>query len=101
MHYADDATIVIKQNQCFKEVIKEISDYEQASGAKVNIRKTKGLWLGKWKHRTDAPLGFTWTNDCVRTLGVYFGNDNPGEKFCGNNPNNKTVDELLETIFPL
>ena len=89
MHYADDATIVIKQNQCFKEVIKEISDYEQASGAKVNLRKTKGLWLGKWKHRTDAPLGFTWTNDCVRTLGVYFGNDNPGEK---------TFAEIIPTI---
>ena len=59
MLYADDATIVIKQNQCFKEVIKEISDYEQASGAKVNLRKTKGLWLGKWKHRTDEPLGFS------------------------------------------
>ena len=37
MHYADDATIIIKQNQCFKEVIKEIQDYEQASGAKVNV----------------------------------------------------------------
>ena len=28
MHYADDATIVIMQNRCFKEVIKEIKDYE-------------------------------------------------------------------------
>ena len=59
MHYADDATIVIKQNQCFKEVIKEIQDYELASGAKVNAEKTKGLWLGKWKNRTDTPLDFT------------------------------------------
>ena len=80
MHYADDATIVIKQNQCFKEVIKEIQDYELASGAKVNAEKTKGLWIGKWKNRTDTPLDFTWTNGNVKTLGVYFGNDQPAEK---------------------
>ena len=35
-HYMDDTTIIIKQNRCFKEVIKELTDYEQASGAKVN-----------------------------------------------------------------
>ena len=78
MHYADDATIVIKQNQCFKEVIKEIQDFEEASGAKVNVQKTKGLWLGNWRHRTDSPLGFTWTNKNVKTLGIYFGNEDPG-----------------------
>ena len=76
-HYADDATIVITQNRCFKEVIKEISDYELASGAKVNYGKTKGLWLGGWKQRTDSPLGITWTSGNVKTLGLHFGNDNP------------------------
>ena len=45
-HYLDDATIIIKQNRCFKEVIKELTEYEQASGAKVNYEKTKGLWTG-------------------------------------------------------
>lgn len=39
MHYADDAIIVIKQNQCFKEDIKEIQNYEQASGARVMLRR--------------------------------------------------------------
>ena len=77
LHYADDATIVIKQNNCFKEVIKDITDYELASGAKVNYKKTIGLWLGKWKNRTDKPLNITWTNGNVKSLGVYFGNDNP------------------------
>ena len=31
----------IKQNRCFIEVIKEIQQYEEASGAKVNYKKTK------------------------------------------------------------
>ena len=56
LHYADDAIITITQNNCFKEVIKDLALYEAASGAKVNYEKTKGLWIGKWKDRTDSPL---------------------------------------------
>ena len=77
MHYADDAVIVIKQNQCFKEVYKELLDYEAATGAKINMTKTKGLWVGAWKDRTDSPLGYTWTNQNVENLGVFFGTDDP------------------------
>ncbi|MEC8831681.1 MAG: reverse transcriptase domain-containing protein, partial [Bacteroidota bacterium] len=79
LHYADDATITITQNCCFKEVYKELQDYEQATGAKVNLKKTKGLWVGAWKTRTDSPLGLTWTNENVENLGVFFGNKDPGK----------------------
>ena len=77
LHYADDAIITITQNNCFKEVIKDLALYEAASGAKVNYDKTKGLWLGRWKDRTDLPLGIKWTNKNIKRLGVYVGNDNP------------------------
>ena len=56
MHYADDAITTIIQNKCFKEVIKDLSAFEQGSGAKVNYGKTKGLWAGTWKNRTGTPL---------------------------------------------
>ena len=79
MHYADDAIITILQNKCFKEVIKDLTASEQASGAKVNWGKTKGLWAGAWKNRADTPLDIKWTNKNVEILGVYFGNDNPAE----------------------
>ena len=52
LHYADDATITITQNRCFKEVYKELRDFQEATGAKINLSKTKGLWVGGWKHRT-------------------------------------------------
>ena len=78
LHYADDAVITILQNRCFKEVIKDLADYEKASGAKVNYGKTQGLWVGKWKGRTDTPMQITWTSKNVKTLGVFFGNDDPG-----------------------
>ena len=80
MHYADDTTISITQNRCFKEVIKDIQLYEKATGAKANISKTKGLWCGSWKNRQDSPLGISWTNKNIFHLGVFVGNDNPAQK---------------------
>ena len=76
-HYMDDATIIIKQNRCFKEVIKELKEYEEASGAKVNYNKTKGLWTGSWKERRVPPMDIKWTNKNVENLGVVFGNNDP------------------------
>ena len=78
-HYMDDTTIIIKQNRCFKEVIKELTDYEEASGAKVNYDKTKGLWTGSWKNRRVTPMGIKWTSENVFNLGVYLGNCNPAQ----------------------
>ena len=78
-HYADDTTIIIRQNRCFKEVIKEIEHYEEASGAKVNYSKTKGLWTGNWKQRRVPPMDITWTSKNVFSLGVFFGNTDPAK----------------------
>ena len=76
-HYVDDAIITILQNRCFKEVIKDLAQYEQASGAKINYKKTKGLWTGSWKGRADTPMDIKWTSENVENLGIFFGNDNP------------------------
>ena len=58
-------------------MIKELTEFEQASGAKVNYTKTKGLWGGAWKNRTDTPLNIKWTKKNVENLGLFFGNDSP------------------------
>ena len=78
-HYADDTTIAITQNKCWKEVIKELEQYEEATGAKINAKKTFGLWAGNWKDRTDKPMDIKWTNTNVKALGVYMGNNKPNE----------------------
>ena len=66
VHYADDTTISITQNQCFKEVIKELDAYGKGTGAKVNYEKTKGLWIGNWRTRQDSPIDIKWTNENVK-----------------------------------
>jgi hypothetical protein len=85
-HYSDDAVIKITQNRCFKEVYKDLTTYENGTGARINYDKTKGLWLGKWRGRIDDPFEdiytnpnqqIKWTSTNVKYLGVYVGNDNP------------------------
>ena len=81
VHYMDDTTITITQNRCFKEVIKELSQYEEASEAKVNYSKTQGLWTGSWKGRRISPMkNVKWSSGDIENLGIYFGNDNPSQK---------------------
>ena len=80
-HYMDDTTIIIKQNRCFKEVIKELGEYEEATEAKINYKKTTGLWTGSWKNRRSSPIeNIKWSSGDVKNLGIYFGNDNPEQK---------------------
>ena len=58
-------------------MIKHLTAFERGSGAKVDYDKTKGLWGGAWKQRTDTSLNIKWTSKNVKNLGVFFGNDGP------------------------
>ena len=48
-----------------------------ASGAKLNMDKTCGIWLGRWKDREDAPYGIHWVKSkkllgFILDMGRYF-----------------------------
>ena len=62
-----------------KEAFKELEKYEKATGAKINIEKTEGLFIGKWRNRHDKPFDCKWTNDKVMALGLWVGNTNTSE----------------------
>jgi hypothetical protein len=34
---------------------------------------TEGIWLGRLKHTKDKYENITWTNEPIKSLGVYFG----------------------------
>ena len=60
---------------------KELESYKEATEAKGNYCKTKGLWTGSWKGRRTCPMdNIKWTSGDVRNLGIYFGNENPSLK---------------------
>lgn len=71
--YADDATAILTDLQSVKRVLDTCYHFGRASGAKLNILKTKGIFLGKWKRREDHPFGISWVDNC-KILGVKLGN---------------------------
>ena len=73
--YADDMNVVITTLESLFELFNVLKKYESATNAKLNKSKTEALWVGKWKDRNDKPLGLKWTNDKVKFIGVYVGND--------------------------
>ena len=46
--------------------------FSRVSGSKINYEKSKGLYLGKWKTRSDHPFGISWVK-CHKILGYWFG----------------------------
>ena len=55
LQYANDTEIIISDDNSMKHVFKEIQLFQLATGAKANLERTEGLWLGKWKNRADNP----------------------------------------------
>jgi hypothetical protein len=50
-----------------------IEEFGNLSGLKLNKNKTEGIWLGRLKHTKDKYENITWTNEPIKSLGVYFG----------------------------
>lgn len=46
--YADDTSLVVTSDQSIVEVFQSYAVFEQGSGSKLNLGKSKGLWLGSW-----------------------------------------------------
>ena len=53
--------------------------FEKGSGAKLNLSKSKGLWLGSWRGRQDPPVSLDWTSNKIKVLGVFIGAGNLDE----------------------
>ena len=49
-----------------------IEEFGNLSGLKLNKNKTEGIWLGRLKHTKDKYENITWTNEPIKSLGVYF-----------------------------
>ena len=73
--YADDNTCVVTNTYGIFKVIDIFNEYGRASGARLNTSKSKGLWLGRWRSRTDSPCGLTWVNTSLKIVGLHFGSD--------------------------
>ena len=58
--YAVDTSIIVTSDNAIKATFDTYSTYEKGSGCKLNLSKSKGLWLGSWNGRQDPPLNHDW-----------------------------------------
>ncbi|XP_068692817.1 uncharacterized protein [Montipora foliosa] len=48
------------------------------SGFRLNLEKTKAMWLGKWSGKKNKPLQLKWVSSPTGILGIYFSYDEKG-----------------------
>ncbi len=80
--YADDVTVLIKNNsdvQCIKNAL---VCYGKASYAKVNWQKSDALWCGRDFIRSSLPGGLQWGRAGFKYLGVFIGTEEYRKKNC-------------------
>ena len=71
--YADDTSIIVTSDDAIKATFDTYSIFERGSGSKLNLSKSKGLWLGSWNGRQDPPIALDWTSSKIKVLGVFIG----------------------------
>ena len=70
--FADDTQLFHSTEKSISEGFKILDTYCQASGAKLNLKKTKGLYIGSWKQKEPLFKQIKWVkNTCG--LGAHFG----------------------------
>ena len=75
--YADDVTIIIKNQRELDIVNEHLSMYEKVSGSKLNQDKTEGVWFGRNETKPKVSIKDTET---MTVLGITFSNNNSYEK---------------------
>lgn len=70
--YADDTTLTVVGDKSIEEVFSTVSLFEQASGARINLQKCEGLWLGSNRGRLGRPHNIRWTSGKIKIIGYHF-----------------------------
>ena len=73
--FADDTNLFCEDITSVDNALCLVNDFAPVSGLKLNVKKTKALWLGKWRNNRMTPLQLSWPRDPVKILGIYFSYD--------------------------
>lgn len=73
--YADDGTLTLKNDWSTTRAFDRVSNFERASGSKLNMKKTEGIYVGQQAGREHGPVPIKWRMDNIRVLGTKIGND--------------------------
>lgn len=73
--FADDITVIIKNQKEFRIMREHFETYEEVAGAKLNLDKTEGIWMGQ----NDPPFLDTRIKDCIKVIGLVITKDKCAE----------------------
>ena len=69
--YADDMIALLSDIASAKELLDSLNIFEKYSGLKMNVSKTKAMWIGTMKNSSEKPLGLEWCLT-VKNMSVIF-----------------------------
>jgi len=78
--FADDTSLICSTLILVQNALLILNEFGILSGLKLNESKTKALWLGPWKQRTERPLNFIWTKEWLKVLGIHISYDKVGNE---------------------
>ena len=58
--FDDDSQVINKTDKSIGESFRILNIYEKASGAKMNLDKTIGMYLGKWRNKNPRFRNIKW-----------------------------------------
>ena len=76
VQYADDATLFVRDIKSIPVALNILSLFSTYAGPKLNLRKTKGIWLGPLKDLGIRVMNdITFTGNPIKCLGIYIGHN--------------------------
>ena len=74
--YADDTSLILDgSSESLDASLRTLQHFAEISGLKMNVDKTKVVWIGKKKHSSDqicVKWGLEWGSSRFKLLGIYF-----------------------------
>jgi len=76
--FADDTNRFCADLISVEKALNLVNDFGKIAGLRLNMKKTKEIWLGKWANNKTNPLDMKWVHTPVKILGVHFSYDKKG-----------------------
>ena len=73
--FADDTNLFCADLISVEKAFDIVGDFGKMAGLRLNVKKTKAIWLGKWANKKTNPLEIKWMRSPVKILGVHFSYD--------------------------
>ena len=76
--FADDINLFWADLTSVENALRTVGDFRVLTGLKLNIKKSKGIWVGKWEKNKLNPLQLKWLQTLVRVIGIHVSYDEKG-----------------------